>query len=358
MSAMTVRRSPAPQLKTLVLTLVILSHPSVSDAHRWSWKGYQFGNNVNTTAWAPPIDGATRLISFVDGIQYWPATDDDYGYALAPLPNDPLGYEVVTTDGNGSSSVSFRLTTWELPDYVGADSQILTVTNKRDISTYVFNVPDGKTALVITEVLSYWPGLDDDYAYAVRAVGFANSISVTLIGDFGRDGSSSATIRATMLYWPSDAAVSYAVNRIIGTQEVSQYWDAPCDGRDIIAVPTGYMTDVSKYGYETFDNLAAQLGASSSAGKHVNGLGIVEDAGSLIAGGASAMGGDPVSIGSFAFDLGKQMKKYIGLAGPDDRDDDFFLLTGFDGCRVSARIGDGNSYSLGEVTAWAIDFPY
>jgi hypothetical protein len=335
-------------LFVLVSTL-LLGNPDVEAQVGWKGQSFVVGNDQRFEACAPDYAGSGRPLSFVDGVSYLPEKDDDYNFAFEPT-NDRC-YVVTGTGGNGKSHVSFRLNTWALPDYVGWERFPILLQNKTGHDAKHFAVPPGSDAVVLIELLRYWPGGDDDLAYATRALAFDRDILITAVNDFGRNNSSSVLLRVTVLYWDSTIPVRVRTTRLTAgmtggsytTIDNSAFW---------LATPTAYMTDTSKYRYQDFDNLAGALNHPSLAGKKIDKFGVVKD---VFSAGSSIATGELPGI---LWNLGKSAYKYLKFGlGPDHRDDDFYFRTMMTNSTVTLAIGDGNQYSLSEVSVWDISFP-
>lgn len=317
---------------------------------------YTFHSGMQGIVHAPAARTG-RHITFIDRVDYMPGTDDDPGFNIAHRGNG--AYSVKVVDGNSRSHINFRLSTWELPDYVGYESHMLILEGKNDYESLQMHVPEGYKAIALIELLTYWPATDDDYGYAVRAYGAEPYIIVTAVSDFG-NSSSQLHLRVTMLYWPADVQVEfYDPARLVATMDGGQRVTIP-QGYLSLATPTAYVSDASKYKYEDFDRLLAATYNRSFAGKPpLNVFGYVENVGNVARGVTQAVSGaiTPQDAIKLAKDVGTLLKQTVTMFGPDDRDDDFWLNTTSSPNSVGVRIGDGNQFSMAEVTVWMFDFP-
>lgn len=327
----------------------VAPHASAYEARS---KAYAYANNATARIESPTVR-AGRTITFVDMVDYLPAHDDDFGFKIKYLGKG--AYDVRTAGGNGGSKLKFRLNTWELPAYVQVERKNLVLEGKTAHDGVSVTIPKGHKAVTFIEVLTYWPGGDDDLAYAARAVAVGRTIFVTGICDFGRVGTSRVVLRATVLHWPREYAVTADVERMAATQGNDGEIRLDADG-SWLAVPTAYMTDTSKYAYSSFGKLNGAMNHPSAAGKEIDVFGTVKDAASL--GSAIAT----MDAGKIAVSLGTTMYKYLTLGlGPDDRDDDFWMRLSHEHSRTTRSlelsIGDGNKYALAEATVWRLRFP-
>jgi len=347
---------------------------SPSWGHRWSTNSWtQTGNYLGPTP-ATPLPATSlpgvpddRYITLVDKVSYLCFTENHYCFWIAPGPGE-LDYTTQTADaGNPDCRIEFRLSTWEIPPYVGVERRYLSLSGKTSYSVASTDVPEGNDAVCILEWLGYWAGGDADLSCMVQAIATGRSIVVTAISDFGDQDSSEAYYRATVVYWPTGAPVEcMAPKKLLaggtglgeepvnftGTMEMST--SLP-DWPMWLATPTAYITDSSKY--SNFDDFVTGLYNDSRAGKNYpeqfNVLGMIEDAGQLWA--AIDSGQATEIAGSIYTDVWPYFRVWLSA---DDRDDDFWLSTTSDGPgQVKVAIGDGNQYSAGQVTAWAFQFP-
>jgi hypothetical protein len=338
-------------LKASVLTVLLQGGiQDTSDAARWKWKTYSLRNNEEENVSVPRIPNCSRSLSFVGFIDYIPNHDDDFCFRITEEHNG--SYLAQTANGRTGSEINFRVTSVEIPEYVGWKRKSITLHGKKSTKAVTINVPPGKQAVTVVELLTYWPGGDDDLAYAVRATTVGRTVVISALNDFGREGSSSVTIRATVLYWSPENAVGWSVDRIVATEQAGQNVRTLCNERAVLVSPTSYMSDTSKYKYDQYDNLAQAYLNKSQAGKKVNTFGVIQDAAST---GEAIASADAAKI---AWELGSQLTKWLKFGlGPDDRDDDFYFKTSMGTqCGVGVSTGDGNQYSLVELTVWQLAF--
>lgn len=342
------------QLSLLLLLQVLFKTPVFAQQSRS--QDYTFHSGMQGIVYAPAGRAANDL-TFVDLMDYMPGTDDDAGFNIAHRGNG--AYSVKVVDGNSRSHINFRLSTWELPDYVGFERHMITLKGKNDSESLRMLVPEGCKAIALIELLTYWPDTDDDYGYAVRAFGAEPYLIVTAVSDFGTS-SSQLHLRVTMLYWPADVQVEfYDPARLVATMKGGQRVTIP-QGYLSFATPTAYVSDASKYKYEDFDRLLAAIYNQSFAGKPpVDIFGYVENVGNVAKGVAQAVSGaiTPQDAIKLAKDVATLLKTSITMGGPDDRDDDFWLETTSSSNSIGVRIGDGNKFSMAEVTVWMFAFP-
>lgn len=318
---------------------------------------YTFRSDVQGTIYAP-APRTNRSLTFVDRISYVPGTDDDFGFNIIDKGN--RAYFVQTAHGNDRSYIMFTLNTWELPDYVGYEREFITLRGNNDYKSVQMFVPEEYTAIAIIELLTYWPGTDDDYGYAVRAYGATPYIIVTAVSDFG-NSYSQIDLRVTMLYWPSniDVRMNNPV-RLIANMTGGEQVKVP-RGYMWLATPTAYMTDASKYKYEDFDRLLVATYNHSFAGKPpIDVFGFVKNLGNLVEHATQPFVTEmitPQDAIKLTKDVGTLFYQSIKMFNRvDDRDDDFWLVTNSNFNTVEVQIGDGNGYSLAEVTVWALYF--
>jgi len=289
------KRKKGKGLKTAAMLFALLlvgdmSIVAFADNYATKTESFSCGGEYEGYIYAPSLDSGARMLTFVDAIDYLPEGDDDFCFNI--VQEEGRRYLVQTTGGNRRSKVCGLLNSWEIPDYVSWKRKYIELKGNSDYEAASIEVPNGCNAVTIVELLTYWPAGDDDYSYAARAMATGRSVIVSAISDFGNQHSQVA-LRVTVLYWGSEAPVSWQVGSLAATMSGGMYMDVE-SGYRYIATPTAYMTDTTRYKYERFNDLVSAMHEESFAGRKISVWGIVGDSFSIVS------GGPPLSPGTAA----------------------------------------------------------
>ena len=205
----------------------------VAEVDPIEWTTFSIGNEQTKTLSPPTIAHASKTITFVDGLSYRPAHDDDYRFGISTSEGR---YTIQAHGGNSSSRLTGRIVTWSLPEYVKVQRSYLEVLGGSNSQSSSYSIPSGYRGFAVVELMKYDCKGDDDMNYWLD---FGSNRVTAHTSGAGSDVS--VRFRVTILSWPSTYAPTKRSQTMLavgggGTESLS----TRC-GRTLVT-PSAYRT--------------------------------------------------------------------------------------------------------------------